>query len=264
MLLKLIACEVFMRETCHCLASSPHTIDVEFTEKGAHDKSDFLREQIQQKIDAAQSSGRKYDAVLLCYGLCGNGVLNLESKDSKVVIPRAHDCCTVFLGSKEKFKLQFAENPSLSFNSTGYMERGDSYVREASQNSVLGLDRTYEEYVTLYGEENAKYIMETLNPCKLGETENKVVFIEIPETQHLGYAENCKAKAEADGKEYVQLEGDMRIIRNLVYGDWNDKEFLVLEPHQRIIGVYDWDEIVRAENVSGVPQSTLAENNEKP
>ena len=144
MFLKLVACEVFMREICHCVAKTPHTIDIEFTEKGAHDKSEFLREVIQSKIDAAQKANKKYDAILLCYGLCGNATNNLLSRDIKIIIPRAHDCCTIFLGSKNRFKEYFAENPSLPFSSTGYIERGDSYVREASIKGVLGLDKSYE------------------------------------------------------------------------------------------------------------------------
>ena len=34
MLLKLIACNVFMREACLCIARSPHVIDVDFLELG--------------------------------------------------------------------------------------------------------------------------------------------------------------------------------------------------------------------------------------
>ena len=248
MLLKLIACEVFTREICHCMVKTPHVVDIEFTEKGAHDKADFLRGVIQSKIDVARNGERHYDAILLCYGLCGNATVNLLSGDFKVVIPRAHDCCTLFLGAKEKFKEHFADNPSLGFSSTGYMERGDSYVREASANKVLGLDKTYEEYVKLYGEDNAKYIFETLNPCLEGNKCSKVVFIEIPETKHLGYAEECKSKAEAEGKTYIQLQGDIRLIRDLLSGEWDSSDFLVMNPHHRTIGVYDWEEIIRAED----------------
>jgi hypothetical protein len=232
------------------VARTPHTVDVEFMEKGAHDKSDFLRQLIQSKIDSAQCGDKKYDAILLCYGLCGNGAVNIESGDMRVVIPRAHDCCTIFLGSKDRFRQYFADNPSLPFSSTGYMERGGSYVREASIERILGLDKSYGEYVRLYGEDNARYIFETLNPVLTGEQERKVVFVDIPETRHLGYAEKCRAKAQAEGKEYVQLQGDIRLIRNLVFGEWNSDDFLVMTPHQRTAGAYDWDEIIRAEDAT--------------
>lgn len=248
MLLKLIACEVFTREICHCVASTPHVVDIEFTEKGAHDRSDFLRDVIQSKIDSGQKDEKKYDAILLCYGLCGNATVNLLSRGFKIVVPRAHDCCTLFLGSKERYKEFFAKNPSLSFSSTGYIERGDSYVREASVNKILGLDKSYEEYVGLYGEENAKFIWENLNSCRTDQQSSEVVFIEVPETEHLGYAEQCRARAQAEGKQYVQLQGNIRLIKSLVLGDWNQSEFLIMQPYQRTSAVYDWEEIIRAED----------------
>ncbi len=250
MLLKLIACEVFMREICYCVARTPHIIDIEFTEKGAHDESDFLRQVIQLKIDETQKSQKKYDAILLGYGLCGNGVVNLLSRDTNIIIPKAHDCCTIFLGSKNKFKEHFAENPSMPFSSTGYIERGESYVRETSIDEILGLDKDYKEYVKLYGEENARYILENLNSHLKNQQESKVIFIEIPETQHLGYADKCRAMAQADGKQFVQLQGDMRLIKNLIFGEWNSNDFLIMKPRQRTVGVYDWEEIIKAKDIT--------------
>ena len=83
MVLKCIACEVFYREVCHCVASSPHRVDVEFTEKNAHERSDFLRRLLQSKVDAAESGDQRYDAILLGFGLCGNGVLELGAKKTR-------------------------------------------------------------------------------------------------------------------------------------------------------------------------------------
>lgn len=257
MLMKLIGCEVFTREICHCVSKTSHIIDIEFTEKGSHDKSDYLRQLIQNKIDACQKSEKKYDAVLLCYGLCGNSTLNLVARDIPLIVPRAHDCCTLFLGSKTKFREYFGDRPSTRFSSAGYIERGNSYVKEASDTiKFMGLDRSYEEYVQLYGEENAKYIWQTLHPQN-HQNNNKndiedvpVIFIEVPENSHLGYAEKCKAEAQANGKKYVQLPGDIRLIKNLVFGEWNDNDFLIVKPQQRIVGVYDWEEIIRAEDIT--------------
>lgn len=248
MLLKLIGCEVFTREICHCVARTPHIVDLEFTEKGSHDKPDYLREVIQTKIDACGRSEKNYDAILLCYGLCGNSTIGLVARDIPLIIPRAHDCCALFLGSKMKFKEYFGDRPSTGFSSAGYIERGDSYVREASDiTKLMGLDKSYQEYVQLYGEDNARYIWDTLHPKTTNAADKDcVVFIEVPETRHLGYADKCKRKAQADGKKYVQLQGDIRLIENLIFGDWNDHDFLTVKPQQRIAGAYDWEEILKA------------------
>jgi hypothetical protein len=244
---KLIACEVFYREVCLCIAESPHIIDVEFTEKGAHDKSDFLRELIQKKIDEAENAAKKYDAILLAFGLCGNSTIGLTAKNTRLVLPRAHDCCTIFLGSKHKFKELFGDNPSQPFSSAGYIERGESYFHDASMLKSIGMDKTYEEYVALYGEENAKFLMETLSSSLNKGEGGKVVYIEIPETAHLGFAEKCKIAAESEGKEFMKVEGSMRLIKKLIFGEWDTDEFLVVEPEQKIAGVYDMDEVIKAE-----------------
>jgi hypothetical protein len=249
MYLKLIACNVFLREFCAAVAVSPHTFDIEFTEKGDHEKSDTLRKIIQDKIDAAENSGKTYDAVLLGYGLCGNALAGVFSRKTPLVLPRAHDCCTIFLGSKKKFFEHFKDNPSRPFSSTGYMERGDSSINSSESRKALGLNQTFEEYVAQYGEENARYIMETLSPAADIGKEKEVVFIDIPETSFLGYAEKCRREAEEKNKKFILLQGDLRIIRRLVNGEWDDADFLRLPPGRKISPLYDWEEIIRAGDI---------------
>lgn len=246
MFLKFIACEVLTREVCRYVAESPHTVDLEFTPKGAHDDSNALRALIQSRIDAADASPRQYDAILLGYGLCGNSTAGLRARKTRLVLPRAHDCCTLFLGSREKFRQHFAEAPSTPFSAAGYMERDGAYTRESSLRSTMGLYATLEEYIAQYGEENGRYIFETLYGSLQMAEGNRVVFIDTPETRHLGYIERCRQRAQQEGKELVVLEGSGRLLRKLVFGEWDD-EFLVVEPGQRIAAVYDWEEVMRAE-----------------
>lgn len=246
MLLKLIACEVLTREVCRYVAESPHTIDLEFTPKGAHDDSNTLRALVQSRIDQAEASPRQYDAILLGYGLCGNSTAGLGARKTRLVIPRAHDCCTLFLGSREKFQQHFADAPSTPFSAAGYMERDGAYTRESNLSSTMGLYATLEEYIAQYGEENGRYIFETLYGSIQAAEGNRVVFIDTPETRHLNYLERCRQRAQQEGKELVVLQGSGRLLRKLVFGEWDD-EFLLVEPGQRIAAVYDWQEILRAE-----------------
>ena len=106
---KLISCEVLEREIKHCLQNSTVDFDIEYTKKSAHDKPELLRVQIQDIID--RSIG--YDAVLLGFGLCGNAINGLKSADSTLVVPKAHDCCTLFLGSKTRFNELFDGRESM-------------------------------------------------------------------------------------------------------------------------------------------------------
>ena len=242
---KLIACDVLTREVCHCVARSPHTVDVEFTEKGQHEDSDRLRLLLQEKIDRTAEKGTPYDAILLAYGLCGNATVQLEARNTRLVLPRAHDCCTIYLGSRQRFRELFADNPSRPFSSAGYMERGDSYLHDGDTGRLLGLDRSYEDFVAQYGEENAEYIMETLTLSRDANTDDKVIYIDVPETSREEYASLCRENAEKEGRQFLRVDGDIRLICKLVEGSWSSAEFLIVEPGQRTRAVYDWEEIIR-------------------
>lgn len=246
--LKIIACEVLYREISLSTALSPHTCHVEYTTKNAHVHGDVLRSEIQSRIDATPKG--LYDAILLGYGLCGGGTVGLIAEDVSLVLPRAHDCCTLFLGSRQAFKEHFSDNPSRPYSSLGYMERGGGYLHCSDFRKKFGLQERFADYVALYGKDNACYIWDTLHPkLELTHHQDKVIFIEMPETAHLGWATRFQEKAAADGKEFKLLMGQDRLLQTLVNGPWNADEFLVVEPGKTIVGVYDWDEICRAVKV---------------
>ncbi len=237
---KLIGCEVFLRESCLATAQSKNTIDPEFTPKAAHEDAQNLKDMIQKKIDEVEKTD-VYDAILLCFGLCGNSVVGLKAGHIPLVIPRAHDCCTIFLGSKEKFLRHFSDKLSAEWSCAGYMERGDDYLRETESGKLLGYNMSYDDCVKKYGEENAKYLWQTLNPepsC------DSLIYIEMPGTEHPGFRKKMEAEAVRKGRELEVIRGDMRLIRALVEGEWNSDEFLVVPPGKTIKAVYDRQEIV--------------------
>ncbi len=243
MRIKCIACEVLLREIGLAVADSPHTVDLVFTPKDAHDYSDQLRDAVQREIDAIEEDPAAFDAVVLGYGLCGNGLVGIEARSLPLVLPRAHDCCTLFLGSKMKFEEHFRANPSQPFSAAGYLERSDSVFHVDGQ--VGDSARQWEQLVEQYGEDNARYVWETLHP-NYGSHQDRVVFIDIPETTPRQALEACRMQAEKEQKKFQVLMGSPRLLRALLHGQWDEEEFLYVEPGQRIDGVYDWSEIVRA------------------
>lgn len=240
---KLICCEVFMRMACFAIAGSPHTVDPEFTPLRAHEDADRLREDIQHRIDAAGRHGG-YDAILLGMGLCGNATAGLKAGSVPLVMPRAHDCCTIFLGHRNKFLEYFKEDLSSQWSSHGYMERETAYLRETETGKFLGLDKDYQELVDQYGEENARFIWETLHPQTHS---SELIYISVPGFEHLGTFDKLKAFAQEQEKSVRLLEGDMRLVRNLLNGDWDEEEYLVVPPGKEIKAVYDHDRVVTSE-----------------
>ncbi len=245
MKLKIIACEVLIREISWCVSRTPHMIDMVFTPKGAHESGELLRETIEKEIKKTEESGTDYDAILLGYGLCGNGTTGLSSSLYPLIIPRAHDCCTLYLGSRHRFRELFEDNPSRPYSAAGYAERGDTYLHESTVGAALGLNKTYEDYVELYGEENARFIMETIesadeNSCR------ELYYIDIPETAHPELRESCIKQAEKEEYQVKVHQGDIGLIRRLLEGDWDSEDFLTVPPGRTITPLYDWEKIIES------------------
>ena len=43
---------------------------------------------------------------------------------SLLVLPRAHDCITLLMGSRSEFESYFQDHPGVYYRSTGWVERG--------------------------------------------------------------------------------------------------------------------------------------------
>jgi hypothetical protein len=237
---RLIACGVFTRELCALVAASRRVVDPLFLELAAHEHSDQLRSLIQEAIDGAEGKG--YSAVLLGYGLCGNALAGVRARSLPLVAPRAHDCCTVLLGSGAAFAEEFGDCLSAPWSSCGYLER-NGYMRRSETGRAAGFGLEYGELVERYGEENARYVWDTLHP----ETDDGVRrFIELPETAAAGRADLVREEAAREGKEFRLIPGSGRLLRALVEGPWDDADFLVVPPGCAVEPLYDFERVFRA------------------
>jgi hypothetical protein len=238
MRLRLIGCEVISRLAYKAAAASGNTVDTVFTRMQSHTKPSQLKAEIQAIIDSTPES---YDAILLGYGLCGNGTAGLKARALPLVIPRAHDCCTIFLGSREAFKEHFGQTPSAQWYTACYYERlGNWYPDNPLDMIMPGLGMSYQELVDKYGEENAQYVLESLK------SENAVDFltyIELPGFSNRSVREEFKKHAASEGKKTRFIKGSTRIIDDLVNGRWNVDDFLTVPPGMEIKPVYDHDQI---------------------
>ena len=134
MRLKLIGCEVMYRELCAAVSRSPNQVDLEFLPKGLHDiGSAGMVERLQAALEGVD--GSQYEAVLLGYGLCGNGLAGLTARSIPFIVPRAHDCITLFFGSRAAYREHFDAHPGTYYMTTGWRERnvtpGQEYDRPA-------------------------------------------------------------------------------------------------------------------------------------
>lgn len=240
MRLKLISCEIFYREICAVVSRSHNTIDVEFMPKGLHDIGcASMLERLQAALDRVDEG--KYRAVLFGYGLCNNGIVGLTARSIPMVIPRAHDCITLFFGSGEKYIEYFNNNPGTYYKTTGWIERGEDAgeLRQLSIAHRIGMDRDFEELVAKYGEDNAKYLHDQL--CNHVRNYGQFTFIEMGIEPDGSFEQSVIEDAAARGWKFDKVRGDISMLQRLVDGDWNEKEFLVVQPGQRVTATYKDD-----------------------
>jgi hypothetical protein len=240
--IKLIACKVLQREISLLSAKCENFIDISFIRQGFHNEPEKLREILQSEIDAIDenrdhhtAANRTFDAIAIGYGLCSNGIVNISSKKYPLVVPKAHDCITLILGSKERYKQYFDRyNGGVYWYTPGWIEN-------TIMPSKTRFDMIYNEYAEKYGEDNARYLM---NMEQSWMTEySRCTYInwkalEFP--AHIEYSREC-ARYMAWAFELV--EGDSRLLGDLIGGKWDGERFLVVPPNRAVAPSHD-DEIV--------------------
>lgn len=246
MFIKFICCDVFTRIVCDLVSKSPHLVDIEFLPMLTHNEPQKLKSLIQDKIQRSVSEpDRVYDAIILGFGLCGNSIIGLSSP-IPLIVPRAHDCCTIHMGCKERFISAFGDILSARWCSTGYYERCvilNGHYLGTEQHASYKTSREYMNYAEQFGEENADYIWETMHP----EIEtDEVVYIKIDGFEYSNAYEKYKSEIDGAGKRLKIVEGDVSMLKSLVYGEWDDERFLVVPPGKKIAGVYDMTYVVEA------------------
>lgn len=236
---KLIACEVLFREVSLCAAQSPHVVDLVFMTKGLHDNPRHMTEVLQAEID--NTDPELDEAVALGYGLCSRGTVGLTAREIPVVLPRCHDCITLFLGSREAYQDHFTQHPGSYYFTAGWIERGGTLMEPPDE--MQGLGRTLAEYLEQYGEDNGRFLYDFERQWQKHYT--TAAYIKMPQSDHPA----VRARAEELAQEYdwqvEELVGSERLFRALCNGDWSPEDFLRVPPGQQVAQATD-DQVIKA------------------
>lgn len=235
MKLKCLSCEALTRLVYLSAAYAPHEVDVELLRIGLHNTPLNLRERLQEAIDATHPS---YDAVVLAYGLCGQATAGLIARQIPLVIPRAHDCITLFLGSRRRYAEEFEGQPGTYWYTKDYIERREGAGTTLSLGAGLdvNIEETYEEYVTKYGKDNADYLMEVMGGWRTHY--QRAVYIDMGVGDGAAVEQHAQDEASRRGWRFQRRPGDLVLIRRLLAGDWHE-DFLVVQPGEQIALSYD-------------------------
>lgn len=241
MRLKVISCEVFrlefetMREKME-----GHELEFLFLPFGLHDEPDKLRLELQSQIDSVPSGS--FDYILVGYALCSRGTAGITAREIPLVLFRAHDCITVFMGSRRRYMEEFIKEPGTYYYSPGWIERGKEVDQLTSARERIKRVK-YKQYVEKYGEDNARYLIEMESSWI--RNYSRAVFINMGIGDIERYRESVKGIAEGNGWKFEELEGSWRLIKDFLSGEWDEDDFLIVRQGQKVVDVYS-EEIMRA------------------
>ena len=230
--LHVIACPVFQRELELLAINTKNKITFQHLEMGLHEGSgENLRTALQSAIDAVPADG--CDAVAIGYGLCNRGVIGLQARTVPVIIPRAHDCIGMLLGSSRSYLAQLEAQPGTYFQSAGWLEHlpaGEAVRQQMSFGPNITVTR--EQLAAKYGGENADYLLEQFT--KFTQHYGRLAFISTPVPEAAKWEEVAREIARKRGWKFERLPGDLGWLRRLINAEWNEREFLTLKPGKRV------------------------------
>jgi hypothetical protein len=206
---KIITCQTVGEELKDLINENDEMISLEF---GLHDYPDELNKRLQAEINRLGNC----EAILLGYGLCSKGAINLVSSKHTFVIPKRHDCIGIFLGSHNRYLEQHQKEPGTYYLTKGWIKYGGDPFKKL----LTWRDK--------YGDEKAfRVIKKTL------ENYTRLIYIQTGndnQKKEIFYAEKV---ATMFGLKFVVMRGDNVLLKKMVRGVW-DENFIVVEPGGRI------------------------------
>lgn len=236
---KMIACKVLYREISLLSATCNNFVDITYLRQGLHDTPALLTQALQTEIDRVDSGddlytykanyyNREFDAILLGYGLCSGGLASLSSKKHTLVIPRAHDCITLFLGSRKKYSEYFSAHSGTFWYNASWIENSPTPSEQTEE--IM-----FEEYKEKFGEENAEYLIQT----ELTQNYNRCAYIDWDELRFPHHEQYTQNAAEYYSWTYDHVQGSSKLLKSFLSGNWSDEEFLVVPPGKKIVADYE-------------------------
>jgi len=237
-----IACAVMETEVEHLIRDRPHVVAYHKLEQGLHNEPERLREALQRRIDQVEAETNA-EAIVLVYGLCSRGVEGVRTTRCRLVVPRAHDCITLLLGSRQRYARYVAEHPGTYWYSPGWNRH---HLPPGPQR----YHTLREQYVAKFGEDNADFLMESEQHWF--STYERATYVHLTIGDSEKDRQHTRDCAQWLGWSYDEQAGDPALLEALLHGPWPDEDFLVLEPGHSLVMTAD-ERIIRAVSVEETP-----------
>lgn len=206
----IIACSVMKPEIEAFVGKAPH-IEMRYLDSSLHETPDFMSQHIQDQINNIKSYASQ---IILGYGLCSNGIVGLKAPNQGLIIPRAHDCITLFLGSRSAYDKVFKEKPGTYYLTPGWVE---------DRKDPLGYMENL--YVPKMGREMAEWGIEE-------ELKNytHIVLINTKSVNMEPLRKIAKLNAQFLEKKFEEIHGQPDYFNSIIFGPYIEEDFIHLKP----------------------------------
>ena len=240
-----IYCAVLEVEIVHFARDIRNVIHTELLPQGLHQEPDKLRKTVQEAIDRIEAQLHP-TAIVLGYGLCSRGTEGVTTKSAVLVVPRAHDCITVLLGSRKTYAAYVAAHPGTYWYSPGW----NKHVLMPGKERY---EKLYDEYVEKYGKEDGEYLMEAEQHWF--RAYDRATYVDLGVGATPEDVDRTRQCAEWLNWTFDRHPGDPALLEDMLRGNWDDDRFLVLEPGQTLEMTIDED-VIRAAIPPGASSET--------
>jgi len=166
----IIACKV-MQEMLERQVPADLDAEINIMDFGLHESPRKMTPVLQDRIDHINQPS----LVVLIYGLCGNGLDGLWAGEHTLLLPRVHDCMSLFLGSRTAYLREAQTVPGTYYLNKTWLEENsgplgqyEKYMERYGQEKALQfLDMEYKNYERLLLIASSPQEMETCRPNAL-------------------------------------------------------------------------------------------------
>ena len=198
-------------------------IEFKFLDSVLHDTPEKLKIEIQQAIDAVDST--VYERIVLGYGICGQGTDGIIAVKLPLVVPQIHDCISLYLGSAARYKEQIEKYPGTYYFTAGWLDKGS------------GPDELRRWLARSWPGHSEQEITNFIEDFYSGWQKNysRAAFI-VTESEKAEEARKlAQTTAEKYGWKYEELAGSTGFFEKMLIADESDDEIIVVQPGYKII-----------------------------
>lgn len=226
----IIACDV-LREEIEILADElTHIEGRDYLPMGLHDSPKMLLSSLQDHLAAAEKNLR-VEAVVLIYGLCGNGTAGLGPKRVKLVLPRAHDCITLYMGSAKRYAACQRAQPDTYFFTPGWMRGKRTPGPERAEQLRMEYSERFDD------PDDIDYLIEADN--EVWARHGHAAYIDLGLPNRNDYPETARDCARWLGWEFASLKGDPTLLNDTLAGNWDTSRHLIVHPGESVQPAHD-------------------------